>query len=369
MTDDPITANLRRAVSFEREGKFFEAESLYRQLVQMRPPHPMSHYAYATYKLLTGDFEGAWPYFQMRLQDPFYRRKGTMQLPQPWWDGNPAPGKTLLVHTDQGIGDAILCARFVPEAADRVGRLIFAVQKGLGRFFNGVDSRIETLETGDPVPEFDIHIDLFSLPALFGAAPGRMPVPPYLAAEPALAAAWRDRLRGPGLAIGLAWRGNPENPRDAEKSIDLAALLPVLRVPRARFFSLQIGAGSDQVRDLPGNVKFADLGPELVPNPHGMIETAAVIDNLDLVISIDTSIAHLDGAMGKRLWVPRCMISDWRWMTAAEIRPPRFGAAPWYPEARPFRQEARWQWAPVVEEIARELAKLAETKASGGKRD
>ncbi len=362
MADDAITANLRRAVSFERDGKFFEAETLYRQIARMAPPHPMGNYLYANYKLLTGDFADAWPMFQKRLDDPFYRRKATMRLPQPWWDGAPAPGKTLLVHIDQGIGDAILCARFVPLAADRVKKLIFAVHRGLGRFFKGIDPRIETVETEDAVPEFDVHVDLFSLPALFGAAPGNMPKPPYVAAETKLIGAWRKRLAGGGLKVGLAWQGNPDNPRDAEKSLTLKTLAPLLRVPGVRFFGLQVGHGAEQVADAPAGVDFTDLGPALAGAKDGMVDTAAAVANLDLVISIDSAVAHLTAAMARPVWVLAYMVPDWRWMVAEATNLPRYAVGPWYPEARVFRQETRWQWPPVVEAVAAELGKLAARK-------
>lgn len=362
MTDDPILATARRAVEFERDGRFFEAESLYRQLTQLSPPHPMSHYLYGAYKLLTGDFEGAWPLFQMRLKDPFYLKKATMRRPQPWWDGAELPDKTLFVHVDQGIGDAVLCARFLPAAADRVGKLILLAHEGLGRFFKGVDARIETIEIGDPWPEFDVHIDLFSLPALFGARPGNLPLPPYIAADPARARRWRKRLAGPGLKVGLAWQGNPESPRDKEKSIPFEELTPILRVPGVRFFALQVGIAAEQAKP-PQGVDFTHLGPELIADRHGMLDTAAVIAGLDLVISSDSAVAHVTAAMAKPLWVVVYMVPDWRWMVADETRPPRFRVGPWYPDARPFRKQSRWDWQPVIEEVASALAELAATKS------
>lgn len=368
MAEDRMTANARRAASFERNGKFFEAEALYRQLTQQEPPHPMCHYLYGNFKLLTGDFDGAWPYFQMRLKDPFYLKKGTMQLPQPWWDGSTLKKKTLFVHVDQGIGDAILCARFVPTAADRVGKLILAVHKGLGRFFKGVDARIETAEIGDPIPEFDVHIDLFSLPALFGAKPGHTPLPPYLAADARRTQRWRNRLKRPSLKVGLAWQGNPANPRDAEKSIKLKAMKPILRVPGVHFFGLQVGHGADQAANIPKGVAFTDLGPDLARPRHRMLDTAAVVANLDLVISIDSAVAHLTAAMARPLWVLAYMVPDWRWMVAAETNPLRFEVGPWYPAARVFRQEKRWDWAPVINDVASELKKLAAEKAGSKKR-
>ena len=184
MNEHPHLPAAMRAVSFRNEGKFFEAEALFRQLSQANSAYPLAVYEYGCFKLLTGDYEEAWPLFQHRLEDEVFKSKATMKMPQPFWDGRPAPDKTLLVHIEQGIGDAILCARYIPAAADLVGDVIFAVHTRKSRFFSSVDSRIRKVEMGDPMPEFDIHIDGFSLPIFFGAVPGNIPKPPYLFTDP-----------------------------------------------------------------------------------------------------------------------------------------------------------------------------------------
>ncbi len=356
MNEHPLAEAARRATSFRNEGRLFEAEALFRQLVQAEPDYPMAHYVYGNLKLLLGDYEAAWPLFQRRLDDEFYRRKGTMNLPQPFWDGGEQPDRTLLVHIDQGIGDAILCARYMPAVAEKVGQAIFAVHAGMGRFFSSVDPRIRIAEVGDPVPEFDLHIDAFSLPVLFDAAPGNIPEPPYLSAEPELAAKWRQRLGGSGLAVGVAWQGNPDHARDEERSMKISDLLPMLQVPGVRFYGLQVGPGAEQAADLPSAVAFESLEQELSEAADNMVDTAAAVANLDLVVSVDSAVAHLAAAMGRPTWVPTYMVPDWRWLMITGTEPLRYRNAPWYPAARVFPAKQRYDWTAPVAEMAELLA-------------
>ncbi|MEE8214448.1 MAG: glycosyltransferase family 9 protein [Alphaproteobacteria bacterium] len=354
MSDDPMIANARRAVSFEREGKFFEAESLYRQLVQKQPLHPMSHYLFGNFKLLMGAYEEAWPYFQRRLEDEFYLKKGTMNFPQPFWDGSEQPDKTLLIHVDQGIGDAILCARYIPAAADRVRQVILAAHPRMGRFFGSVDSRIKTVEIGDSVPDFDVHVDIFSLPPIFGATLEAIPQPPYLDAEPDIEAEWKGRLDGPEFRVGLAWQGNPENARDKERSMKLMDLEPLLRTPGVKFYGLQVGTGAEQVKDLPSDIAFEDLAADT------MVDTAGAVANLDLVISVDSALAHLSAAMGRPTWVPSCAVPDWRWLRVSGDNPLSYENAPWYPGVRVFRKRERYDWSAPVARMSEALSEEAE---------
>ena len=356
MNEHPNLPAAMRAVGFMNEGKFFEAEALFRQLTQANSAYPLAVYEYGCFKLLTGDYEGAWPLFQRRLDDEVFKSKGTMQLPQPFWDGRPAPDKTLMVHIDQGIGDAILCARYIPAAADLVGDLIFAVHTKKGRFFSSVDPRIQIVEVGDPVPEFDIHIDVFSLPVFFDAAPGNIPKPPYLFAEPQLVAKWRDRLAGPEFKVGLAWQGNPDHVRDAERSMKLIEMVPLMEVPGSQFYGLQIGVGAEQAWDLPADLPFESLEDDLKDSNDNMVDEAAVVENLDLVISIDSAIANLAAAMGKPTWVPTPKIPDWRWLIVTGTEPLTYADGPWYPKARVFPTPVRFEWTQTVSAMTEALA-------------
>ena len=356
MSKQPLDAALRRAVSFINDGKFFEADMLFRQLIVANPDIPLAFFMYGTFLLLKGEYEEAWPHFQRRLEDDFYRKKPTMQFPRPFWTGRKAPKKTLLVHIDQGIGDAIMCARFIPAAADRVGKLIFAAHERMGRFYSRLDSRVRTVQIGDPVPEFDVHVDLFSLPAIFDAGPGNMPAPPYLFAEPDVAAKWKQRLAGPGLRVGLAWQGNPDYLRDNERSMHLKQLEPILRTPGVKFYGLQVGPAAEQAKEIPADIAFESLAPELTASADNMIDTAGAAANLDMVISIDSSMAHLAAAMGRPTWVATFSVPDWRWLQLAGTDPVRYVNSPWYPKARVFVKQERYDWSKSIAEIAAALA-------------
>lgn len=356
MTNSTIPEAIHRAAGFQYNGEFFLAEMMFRQLVQIDPPDHMARYLYGLFKLMRGEFDEAWPLFQERLQTDFYREKGSMKLPQPWWHGEDAADKTLLVHADQGIGDAILCARFLPQVADRVGRLILGIHKNMTPFFRAIDPRIEVVEMGDQLPQFDIHVDFFSLLSIFGAKPGNIPAPPYVTAEPGFSEHWKKRLDGPGLAVGLVWQGEPTHARDNERSIPLKDMEPVLRTPGVRFYGLQVGAGAEQVTDIPKAVDFTDLSADLTGD--GMMDTSAVIENLDLVITVDTAVANLAGAMGRPLWVLLSKVPDWRWIVTVEPDLPNFAPGPWFPDARLFHQETRWDWTGVIAKMADELGAL-----------
>jgi hypothetical protein len=189
---------------------------------------------------------------------------------------------------------------------------------------------------------------LLSLPLAFGTELATIPANvPYLHAEPAEVRAWSQRLQGEGLRIGLVWSGNPKHLRNPQRSIALRRLVPLLQVKGATFFSLQKGAPTVQLRDLPPGTSLIDLDAE----QRNFADTAALIANLDLVISVDTSVAHLAGAMGKPVWIPLRYMPDWRWLLD---RPD----SPWYPTARLFRQPALDDWDPVVDCLVAELERL-----------
>ncbi len=355
---------LQHGIDLELNGSFIEAETIYRQVAGFKKAFPDAAYVYGCHQLLMGNYEKAWPLFQYRLKTDFYQRKGTMKLPAPFWDGTPIPDETLLVHVDQGLGDAVLCARFLPWAADRVGKLIFVSHAGFAEFFSGVDPRIEIIQMGDEVPLFHRHVDLFSLPAYFGADEENMPLPPYLAPSPDDAAVWRRRLAGDRPKVGLSWRGNAQNPRGKEKSLEFEEMLPILEVPEIDFYGLQTDMTDAERALLPGHVSFTDLGPEIAAPAafearRSFCDTAAAIAGLDLVIGIDSAVAHLTAAMGRPLWIVLYRYPDWRWMTLVDQETDVFRTSPWYPEPKRFRQRERWNWTDVVADLRAALAEAS----------
>lgn len=339
----------RHAARLEAECRWTEAEFLYLQILSAAPGHPLASYLYAMCLLARGEYAAAWPHFQRRLGTEFYQAKMTSHLPVPYWRGEPAPDRTVMVHVDQGLGDLIMCARYLPAVAERVGRLVLAVPAGTRRLFSTLPCAVEIAELGEPVPQLDLHLHAFSLPAIFGTTQDTIPPAQCLRAEGPLVEQMRQRF-GPGFTVGLCWQGNPAHPRDGERSLPLAALAPLLAVPEITFVSLQVGPAGAQAASLASPGRVMDLRDQL---EHGdvMVPAAAAIAALDLTISVDSAVAHLAGALGRPVWIPLPASPDWRWLRRGET-------SPWYPTARLFRQPAPGQWQPCLESMAAALAHL-----------
>jgi ADP-heptose:LPS heptosyltransferase len=213
---------------------------------------------------------------------------------------------------------------------------------------------VEVIRHGEAPPEVDWQCPLLSLPLAFGTELNSIPAEiPYIAPDPAQVEVWKQRLRGDSLRIGLVWGGSPLHPHDARRSIPLEQLAPLTNVEGATFYSLQMGAPADQVKQLGSRVHLIDLQDEQTD----FADTAAIVASLDLVISIDTSVVHLAGAMGKPVWVLLNYSPDWRWMRERRD-------SPWYPTARLFRQPEPGNWQDVVTRVDRELRELTRTTAA-----
>jgi len=302
-----------------------------------------AHYAYA---LLTGGrFADGWTQYEFRwLQQPLLARRPSFR--KPVWAGQDLAGKTILLRTEQGIGDVIQFIRYAPHVKSLGATVLLQVRPGVGdlaRSFAGVD---RILDPAQPYPEFDFHIHLMSLPRVFGTELASVPADvPYLAVDPVRRARWKDRLQsGTELKVGLVWAGDPGHLRDRYRSVSLTALHRVIGVPGVQFYSLQKGPAASQLDDRQDGVRLVDLGPEL----QDFADTAAVIDQLDLLIGVDTSVVHLAGALGKPAWVLIPMPADWRWMTERED-------APWYPTLRLFRQGVQGEWDDVIARLTEAL--------------
>ncbi len=263
------------------------------------------------------------------------------------WTGESLEGRTILLMAEQGLGDTIQFARYVPWVAKRGGRILLGVPRELLGLLGSLQAAVTLVAFGDPLPPYDVWCPLMSLPLICGTTLATVPAAiPYLAADPAAVARWAARLGGGarGLRVGLVWAGNPAHLSDRLRSIPFAALAPLWRVAGLRWFSLQVGP---RAADLPED-GIIDLAPEL----SDFAATAAAIAALDLVIAVDTSVAHLAGALGRPVWLLLARVPDWRWL--------REGAAsPWYPTMRLFRQDDGRDWAPVIRRVAGELAALA----------
>ncbi len=324
--------------------KLEEAEGLLRRAIEIDPQCADAHWNLAIYLLLHGDFERGLPEYEWRWKVKNVMR-GSPNLPQPPWDGRELNGRTILLHTEQGIGDAIQFIRYVPMVVACGGRIILRCPIELKRLFTAVPNIERIIDLNERLPEFDVHCPLLSLPRAFRTDLNSIPATvPYLRADPMLAEVWKGKLAGWGdvRKIGLAWAGAGIHSNDRNRSTTLNSFAPLAEIEDVAYFSLQKGEAAKQPP--PEGLAISDFTSEL----NDFADTAALIENLDLVITVDTSVAHLAGAMGKPVWVLLPMNPDWRWMYDR-------ADSPWYPTMRLFRQSKPKDWPAVLDEVARQL--------------
>jgi Flp pilus assembly protein TadD len=324
-------------------GRLDEAEHAYRAALRLRPGEASSEYNLGVALLSAGRLREGWAGYERR-----WDRRGAArrELPAPLWKGEEIGGRILLVHAEQGLGDTIQFCRFLPLL--RARHLIFEVPRPLARLLAGQRVGARIVASGEPLPPFDLHCPLMSLPHRLGTTLETIPAGPYLAADPGLVAAWAARLAAlPGLKVGLVWAGNRDFAADARRSIDPALLAPLLGVPGATFVSLQLGARAPApaLADWTGEIEdFAD--------------TAGLVAALDLVIGVDTASVHLAGALGKPVWLLNRFDSCWRWL---RDRPD----SPWYPTLRQFRQASPGDWEGVIGAARAALIQAPQTGPAG----
>lgn len=322
-----------------------EAMAEYRRAIELNPDSNDAHWNYGLALLLSGDFDRGWIEFDRgRLKAANDLR---LLKTRPEWTGEDLHGKTILLYGEQGLGDTLQFVRYAPLVAERGGRVILGCQRELARLltnFPGVD---EIVPGDAPVPPFDLHCSLLSLPRIFkttaDSISGGMG---YLEADPSLADAWAQRLgeRAPGVRrIGLVWAGNPQHKNDRNRSTKLEQLAGLAALPRVQIYSLQKGPAAAQLRDMP-QLNIIDHTAEL----NDFADTAALISQLDMVITVDTSVAHLSGALGVETWLMLPVAPDWRWMLNRDD-------SPWYPTMRLYRQQKRRDWTSVAEQVLRRI--------------
>lgn len=324
--------------------------ALYQELLAREPDRAELHTALAVNLFTSGDWSDAWREYEWRWRDPRYRHATTIP-PAPRWEGQALDGKAILLQAEQGFGDTIQFVRYASHVKALGAHVILQVDKALVpllRSAAGIDRIVGTHET---LPPCDLWAPLMSLPGLLGATPDRVrDLGSYLHADEDLTATWKDRLdRRPGLAVGLVWQGNPTHSCDRWRSMPFGALRPLLACRDIQFVSLQVGAGHEQL----SGAGSAMVDPGQKHAISSFADTAAIVANLDLVISIDSSVAHLAGALGKPVWILLAARNDWRWMRQCEH-------TPWYAQARLFRQQMLGDWDTVVLKLREALCAWAQ---------
>jgi len=349
--------------SLHHAGRYEDAMYALRRAIALDPNNPNAHSGLGILLLMRGDLAEGWAEYEWRLKSTEVRLPYTPQRP---WQGEGIAGRHIYINAEQGFGDTMQFTRYVPLVAARAGKVTFRVQQGLAGLMRESLKGIDVLGDRAPaVTNADCECALLSLPYLFGTRLETIPATgPYLRANPDEAARWKARYRDSSFKVGMIWAGNPEHVNDRRRSIPLEQLAPLLAVPDASFTSLQVGPRADDLKAHP-EFHITDVAKELV----GFAATAALIEALDLVITIDSAVAHLAGGLGKPTWLLAPCVSDWRWQLHREDNP-------WYPTMRLFRQVEGQEWPAVIDRVVGELtavvkgdrARLMPFRAIGEKR-
>jgi tetratricopeptide (TPR) repeat protein len=374
-----------------QQNRLDEALSCYAEALRHEPGHAQTHFNRALVWLLLGNWAEGWPEYEWRWQTTGFARH---DFAQSRWDGSPLNGRTLLVLGEQGLGDTLQFIRFLPLVKEQGGRVIFQCLPQLLPLLAGVNGIDALVARGAALPAFDVYTPLLSLPGFFHISPENVPAPvPYLRANQELVAHWRRNLIMSGVRfpmsavkglfpylgprkpdtgrffrVGIAWQGTTTYRGDSQRSIPLANFARLALVPGVQLISLQKGPGTEQVisdvrrpvsdvKRPPSNIGhrtsdiarlLLDLADRLDEGSGAFLDTAAVMMNIDLVITSDTSIAHLAGSLGVAVWVALALVPDWRWLL-------RRHDTPWYPTMRLFRQTQYGQWDDVFDRIMKAL--------------
>ncbi len=328
--------------------RYDEALASYDAAIAADPDHVAAHCNAAALRLVTGDFERGWAHYEWRWKKDSVAA-AARHFRQPQWRGNgPVAGKTVLVHSEQGAGDAIQFCRYVPMLIAAGADVVFEVLPPLHALMSDFVPGARVIAKGADLPRFDLHCPLLSLPLAFDTRLDTIPAEPaYLHARAETASAWQARL-GPKTRprIGLMWSGNPKHELNHTRSMPLRTLLPLIDAD-ATFVSLQMEVGDDDAAVLRDHGEIMHFGREL----GDFAKTAGLVAGLDLVITVDTSAAHLAGALGRPTWILLSFIADWRWLLDRED-------SPWYPTARLFRQNEAGDWDGVIARVRAALGEL-----------
>lgn len=335
-----IDAHVGLGTALQDEGKFDEAIACFDQAIKIAPDNPTAHYNRSIVLLTQGEYREGFAEYEWRLQTGEFP---PCPFKQPKWDGTDLKGRTLLLHAEQGLGDTIQFIRYAPLAAQKAGRVILICHKPLMRLLASIAGIDQMVPLGFPVADFHAYTPLLSLPHVLGTTLESVPSQvPYL--KPPESNLQLEAPPDKRLKVGIVWSGGNLYKRNQARSCPLSYFEPLLQIPEVAFYSLQKGIPQTDLLELGWQSQLQDLSGQL----GDMAETAAAIAQLDLVITVDTSVAHLAGAIGKPVWTILAHVPDWRWMMHRED-------TPWYPTMRLFRQSKPGDWQGVMERVEQEL--------------
>ena len=331
-------------------GRHDEALAAYGRALALNPGLAEAHFSRSFVQLLQGNYAAGWKEYEWRWRIPAFNAPAR-RFAQPIWDGGALAGGTVLLHAEQGLGDTLQFVRYAPLVAQRCAQVVLECQPELKDLMRGVAGVQRVIARGEILPAFGAHAPLLSLPGIFGTTLDSVPWNgPYVHADAGRRATWREAIASNGsrLMVGLVWAGRPQQWDDRKRSISLAMLAPLAGAGRVTFISLQKGAAAAEAGAPPAGMKLIDLSARIAD----FSDTAALASLLDLVITIDTSVAHLAGAMGLPVWVLTAHAPDWRYHLGRDDNP-------WYPSMRLIRQERDGDWSGAIGRAAESLRRRA----------
>jgi len=352
---DFVEAYNHLGVVLNTQERSAEALQNYKQALQLDPDYTEVHWNLSLVLLRTGRLTEGWKEYEWRRNPELGMTTYPHCYEIPRWDGSCFTSKRLLVHYEQGLGDTLHFVRYLPMVKARGGTVVLEVRKPLYRLlqsFPGVDELIEASSDNKPAVKFDYHVSLMDLPKIFATTLETIPAEvPYILACPTKAEYWRKKLAGADFKVGIVWAGSPMHGKDRYRSCTLKCFAPLTEVDGVRLYGLQKDEAAAQAEEVANEMAIKNLGTEF----EDFADTAAAIENLDIVVSVDTAVLHLAGAMGKPVWALLSFSPDWRWMLDRRD-------SPWYPTMKLFRQKERGQWEPVFQHVAEELQMMAATE-------
>jgi tetratricopeptide (TPR) repeat protein len=343
---DRPEAHVMLGVAAQQQGQLDVAQACFENGLTCDPENADAHYRYADLLLMRGDYLRGWEEYEWRWRHRWFlspRRK----FSQPLWNGEDLCGRTILLHPEQGLGDTLQFVRYARLVASRGGRVLLGSPPELVRLLASVPGMTAVVTSPEKLPSFEVHAPLLSLPRIFGTTVETIPAAvPYVFAPAELVEAWAERLGETTnrLRVGIVWSGNPKQEHNRHRASCLRDFAPLGDVPGVKLYSLQKGSPAAELNEPPPGMNIVDFGPDLTD----FTETAALVTNLDLVVTVDTAVAHLAGALAKPVWVLLSSAPDWRWMLGRED-------TPWYPTMRLFRQTRPGAWESVMQSVIRAL--------------